>query len=205
MKKLILAFTIILSSFASHATLHIVNVWDGYFQFVDELNFSPDITIQLGDTVQWLPLDVPAMIHTITSTNIPSGAETFDQIWQAPGDTFFQYVPQIVGLYEYVCTPHEKSHGMVGSINVIGVVTEISDDLITESAFLIYPNPTAELIHFNSSNFDCPYKVFTLNGKILMSGTTKDIVNVSALSNGLYYIEIISDKRRIMKFTKQDR
>ena len=70
--------------------VHTVYVWDGYSQFV-----GADITIQLGDTVQWLPLDVPMMVHTITSTNIPSGAATFDQIWQAPADTFFQYRPTI--------------------------------------------------------------------------------------------------------------
>ena len=75
MKKIIIALGIILSSFTANATIHIVNVWDGYFKFVDEVNFSQDITIQLGDTVQWLPLDFPAMVHTITSTDIPLGAE----------------------------------------------------------------------------------------------------------------------------------
>ena len=117
MKKIFITLSIIISSFTSNATIHVVYVWDGYFQFLDA-----DITIQLGDTVQWLPLDVPAMVHTITSTNIPSGAATFDQIWQAPADTFFQYVPQIAGLYEYECTPHAPNMG--GSINVIGGVTE---------------------------------------------------------------------------------
>jgi len=65
--------------------------------FVDAVNFSQDLTIQLGDTVQWLPLDFPSMVHTITSTNIPLGAPTFDQIWQAHADPFFQYVPPIAG------------------------------------------------------------------------------------------------------------
>ena len=119
MKKLFIILSIILSSFTSKATVHVVLVWDGYYAFLDA-----NITIQLGDTVQWLPLDVPMMVHTITSTNIPAGAASFDQIWQAPADTFFQYVPQIAGLYEYECTPH-ISFGMVGSINVIGGVNGI--------------------------------------------------------------------------------
>ena len=58
------------------------------------------------------------MVHTITSSNIPIGANSFDQIWQAPADTFFQYIPQVEGFYEYVCTPH-ISFGMTGSFNVI--------------------------------------------------------------------------------------
>ncbi len=96
MKNILIILSIILSSFTSKATIHIVNVWDGYFEFT-----PADITIQLGDTVQWLPLGggAPSIVHTITSTNIPLGAATFDQIWQAPADTFFQYVPQLLGLY----------------------------------------------------------------------------------------------------------
>ena len=198
MKNILIILCIILSTFTSKAQIHIVYVWDGYSQFVDA-----DITIQLGDTVQWLPLDVPMMVHTITSTNIPSGAVTFDQIWQAPADTFFQYVPQIAGLYEYECTPHAQ-FGMVGSINVIGGVTGITDVASTESNMLIiYPNPTTDFIHFTESSFVYPYKIFTAMGKLVLSGTTNEIVNVSTLSNGIYHIQIVGDKPRIMKFIKQ--
>ncbi len=203
MKKIFIILSIIISSFTSNATIHVVNVWDGYFKFVDAVNFSPDITIQLGDTVHWLPLDVPMMVHTITSTNIPSGAATFDQIWQAPADTFFQYIPQIAGLYEYECTPHAVQFGMVGSINVIGGVTGITNDVSTESNMLIYPNPTTDFIHFTESSFVYPYKIYTPMGKLALSGTTSEIVNVSMLSNGIYHVQIVGDKLRIMKFIKQ--
>ena len=197
MKKLFIILSIILSSFTSKATVHVVLVWDGYYAFLDA-----NITIQLGDTVQWLPLDVPMMVHTITSANIPAGAASFDQIWQAPADTFFQYVPQIAGLYEYECTPH-ISFGMVGSINVIGGVNGITDDASSENDLLIYPNPTVDFIYFNEPSFVYPYKIFTSNGKLVMSGTSNDIINVSTLKNGIYHIEIIGDKPRILKFVKQ--
>ena len=71
------------------ATIHEILVWDGYMQFMPS-----DLTsVQLGDTIEWHPLDVPTMVHTVTSSNIPIGAIPFDQIWQAPADTFFQYIP----------------------------------------------------------------------------------------------------------------
>jgi len=57
------------------------------------------------------------MSHTITSNNIPTGAVPFDQVWQMPADTFFQYIPQVAGLYEYVCTPHIPN-GMIGEFTV---------------------------------------------------------------------------------------
>ncbi len=197
MKKAIFTLSVIFLSFTSQATIHIVDVWDGYFQFI-----SQDITIQLGDTVQWLPLDVPTMIHTITSTNIPAGAEAFDQIWQAPADTFFQYIPQIAGLYEYECTPHAESYGMIGSINVLGVVSGVSDVESFENDLHVYPNPTVDFIQFNKSNFVYPFKIFTPKGELVLAGTTNDIINVSTLANGLYHIQIVGKKPRNLSFIK---
>jgi len=113
MKKLLLAF-FILSSFNSKGTIHTIGVWGGYYEFV-----PASITIQLGDTLEWEPFAglLPMMLHTITSDNIPVGAVSFDQVWQMPADTFFQYIPQVAGLYQYVCTPHIPN-GMIGEFTV---------------------------------------------------------------------------------------
>ena len=123
MKKL-LFILIILSSFYVKGDIHQIQVWNGYYQFLP----SNNITVQLGDTVQWVQLDPPTMTHTITSDNIPNGAIPFDQIWQLPADTFFQYIPQVVGLYQYVCTPHIP-FGMIGEFTVVnGPQTYVPDD-----------------------------------------------------------------------------
>jgi len=125
MKKLLFILCII-SSFNSKGAIHQIQVWNGYFQFLPPNN----ITVQLGDTIQWIPLDPPTMTHTITSDNIPSGAVPFNQVWQMPADTFFQYIPQVAGLYQYVCTPHIPN-GMIGEFTVTNganVQTYIPDD-----------------------------------------------------------------------------
>ena len=83
MRKLLLLLFIV-SSFNSKGTIHQIQVWNGYYQFLPPNN----ITVQLGDTIQWIPLDPPTMTHTITSDNIPAGAAAFNQIWQLPSDTF---------------------------------------------------------------------------------------------------------------------
>ena len=120
-KGLLILF--ILSSFNSTGTIHKIGVWGGYYQFV-----PASITIQLGDTLQWEPFAglLPMMLHTITSDNIPSGAAPFDQVWQMPADTFFQYIPQVAGLYQYVCTPHIPN-GMIGEFTVINGTTAINE------------------------------------------------------------------------------
>ena len=123
-KGLLILF--ILSSFNSKGTIHQIQVWSGYMQFLPPNN----IIVQLGDTIQWTPLDPPTMSHTITSNNIPAGAVSFDQVWQMPADTFFQYIPQVVGLYQYVCTPHIPM-GMIGEFTVVNgsaTLTYVPDD-----------------------------------------------------------------------------
>ena len=122
MKKLLLILLII-SSFNSKGTIHKIGVWGGYYEFV-----PANITIQLGDTLQWEPFAglLPMMLHTITSDNIPVGAVSFDQVWQMPADTFFQYIPQVAGLYEYVCTPHIPN-GMIGEFTVIDGTVAIKE------------------------------------------------------------------------------
>ena len=124
MKKLILILFII-SSFNWKGTIHKIGVWGGYYEFV-----PASITIQLGDTLQWEPFAglLPMMLHTITSDNIPSGAAPFDQVWQMPADTFFQYIPQVAGLYQYVCTPHIPN-GMIGEFTVINGTTAINEHI----------------------------------------------------------------------------
>ena len=197
MKKLIILFCFSLLTFASFATIHIVRVWDGYYQFI-----SADITIQLGDTVQWLPLDVPSSVHTITSTNIPSGADSFDQIWQAPADTFFQYVPQIAGLYQYVCTPH-VSFGMVGSITVLNGTSAIPDNNPAPDELGIYPNPSTGIIRFTESATLFDYNVYNTGGKILLSDKRENFLDISGLPNGVYFLEITGNEPKTFSIIKK--
>ena len=111
-KSILIVILSVVSVLNLKSEIHTILVWDGYMQFLPST-----INIELGDTIHFLPLDPPIMMHTITSTNIPSGATSFDVIWKAPADTFFQYIPAYAGTYDYVCTPH-ISMGMVGSIVV---------------------------------------------------------------------------------------
>jgi plastocyanin len=194
--KFIYSFILFITlSISAKATIHVINVWDGYFQFV-----PTEITIQLGDTIQWLPLDSPAAVHTITSTDIPVGAEEFDQIWQTPADTFFQYVPQYVGVYNYVCTPHEISFNMIGSFTVEGANTIKENSL---SSFILSPNPATNYISFGDENTGLPYKIFGLDGKEYLSGYTEKEIDISSLQNEAYLIQIISTKTEIFRFIKQ--
>ncbi len=201
MKKWILIFAIICYTQTSQATIHKMLVWDGYFKFVEAVTFQSDITIQLGDTVQWLPLDIPSMVHTITSTSIPAGAASFDQIWQAPADTFFQYVPQMIGLYQYECTPHAVSFGMVGSITVINGPSSVNETSFPK--LVAYPNPAKDVIRINRTGYAIDYMIYDSFGEIKLSGITVNTIDISSLDSGLFFLRISGTKPQILKILKQ--
>ena len=195
MKNKMLAILLLLSSFSGKTTIHEIMVWNGYMQFLPS-----SLEMQLGDTVHWLPLDFPTMMHTITSTNIPEGAEAFDELWQAPADTFFQYIPAVTGLYEYVCTPHIPM-GMVGSFTVLPPVAGgIKDSW--ENDMLVYPNPTSDILYLRSVPKDYRFRLWNKKGIEVMSGKIDESINVSKLNKGSYVIEIIGDRPRVFSFKK---
>jgi plastocyanin len=167
-KGLLILF--ILSSFNSKGTIHKIGVWGGYYEFV-----PASITIQLGDTIEWEPYFgmLPTMLHTITSDNIPIGAVSFDQVWQMPADTFFQYIPQVVGLYQYVCTPHIPN-GMIGEFTVnngSNTQTYVPDDYFEQELInLGYDNILDDFVITSSIDTVTKLDIFNVFGIVDMTG-----------------------------------
>jgi len=195
MKNLITLILILSLSIPSKANIHEIFVWNGYMQFLPS-----SLTVQLGDTIQWLPLDHPTMVHSITSTNIPVGASTFDQVWQAPADTFFQYIPQVVGLYEYECTPHAPNMG--GSFEVIDSTNNIIEN--NKNLLLVYPNPTHELITIDIETYNGPFEIeiYDLKGRLLETTKSRKI-SLKNYSKGIYMFKVsygdITEEVRVIK------
>ena len=178
------------------ATIHEILVWDGYMQFMP----SNLTSVQLGDTIEWHPLDVPTMVHTVTSSNIPIGAIPFDQIWQAPADTFFQYIPIKIGLYEYVCTPHIPN-GMTGRFNVEDTTLSSINISLNRNPF-IFPNPANDIIHFSSEYINLEFDIYNFSGKLVLSGISSCNFNVSKLPTGIFYMVVYAEEPEKFKFIK---
>ena len=94
-------------------------------EMIDKLRFVPtEITIKVGDTVKWL--NIGSIPHTVTadprrapnSRNIelPDGAEAFDSGW-VMGKQWFRYTFSELGVYRYICLPHERAP-MLGTVIV---------------------------------------------------------------------------------------
>ena len=193
-KKLVIIPLLLVLYSPLKATVHEILVWDGYMQFMP----SNLTSVKLGDTIEWHPLDVPTMVHTVTSINIPIGAIPFDQIWQAPSDTFFQYIPSQIGLYEYVCTPHIPN-GMIGRFNVEDSSVSVNNDL-SNTKPILFPNPANDIIHFSSEFINLEFNIYNLSGKLVLSGVSSNNLNISKLPIGIFYLTVYAKEPRKIKF-----
>ena len=144
MKKvlsLLFMFTFIAVSYAQE--LHTI--------FTNPYNlFIPGyLEVNSGDTIrfQWDGISYP---HTTTSSNIPLGAIPWDSDL-SPDNPSFDLVLTVVGLYDYVCTPHQDM-GMVGQINVLPVESD-SDilgnwlvDSMTANMVMVFDEETLAIL-----------------------------------------------------------
>jgi plastocyanin len=62
-----------------------------------------DITIKLGDTVEWVNRD--GVSHTATSTSTPAGGASFDSGLMGNSDSF-SFTPSVTGTWVYFCEVH---------------------------------------------------------------------------------------------------
>jgi len=75
------------------------------------LNYVPvTVTVANGGTVVWTNNDPSP--HTVTSTNVPSGASTFDS-GNMNANATYSHKFTVAGTYQYVCSYHPWMHGTV--------------------------------------------------------------------------------------------
>jgi hypothetical protein len=59
----------------------------------------------------------------------------------------------------------------------------------------IYPNPAKNIVSIKANSSNSNYKIFSVEGKIVMEGVVKNyfsLVNISKLNSGFYFIHVIN-------------
>jgi len=184
------------------ATKHRISVQD--YQFTPK--YTPNV--KLGDTIRWYWLNG---MHTTTSDTIPPGAAT----WNHPidiNDTFFEYIPTVVGGYGYICNIHYLSNGMAGGYTVISTAGISNKN--PEPAFSIYPNPVFSNLFVRVESTDSyirDLKIYDLSGIMIREvnfttspGISDKTIDLSGLNPGIYLLEFVDnhDKQYCRKVTK---
>ena len=138
----------------------------------------------------------------------PSETGWKDVVLVLPGDsvkfiTKFTTFADNTTPYMYHChLLHHEDDGMMGSFLVIDTTTTGIADFDLESKFSIYPNPTNSILNINAPvNKLFSVNIFNTLGEKVYSAN--QIANcqlpVANWSNGLYFIQITSDKQTFTK------
>lgn len=68
-----------------------------------------------------------------------------------------------------------------------------------ETQLTLYPNPTTDVINFNSNSEISKISVFSLDGQLMASNAKETSINVSNLSHGYYIVHIELDNTIVTK------
>jgi plastocyanin len=174
------------------ASIYVINTQD--------YTFSPSSisTVMTGDTLRWVWVNGS---HTTTSVSIPSGAASWDHPINSTS-TSFDYVPTMVGTYNYHCSIH-FAMGMTGSFTV----SPLGVPPLPEISFLIYPNPFIDNIHIRvtpDKGYIRDLKIYDPAGRILdeLTFTTDDginerTINLAEMPQGILFLYFLDNNNNV--------
>jgi plastocyanin len=89
---------------------------------VSNFAFTPSNlpNVNVGDTIRWQWV---SGVHTTTSSSIPAGAATWDNLISSTAQVY-EYKVTVSGTYNYVCTPHLP--GMIATFVASGVLPTLN-------------------------------------------------------------------------------
>ena len=157
------------------------------------------------------PTDKLGMFNTSADTNGNSYAIIYHTIDE--GNTWTSVPDSIQGLLQSTLhAPTPNDAWIVGSAGKIykGVPNNIGVDENFLATMRVYPNPAKEILNINlgeNNNTALNYRIIDITGKTLVEGAlteTTQTVNISGLSQGVYFISIANDNGGVktMKFNK---
>lgn len=115
-------------------------------------------------------------------------------------DTIVNYVrPTAESNYDITWTSTDPAIGLViGGYMKIGLAesfTSIKTDKAAGNTYSVYPNPSKGSVHIrsNGTNKNANFEVLDMTGKIVQTGSVRDmdnLINTSNLAKGMYFIKI---------------
>lgn len=166
------------------------------------IEFTPSqVTIQQGDTVHWFNVQGNHSINGSLSA-YPDNPEPFG-IGVGIGWTY-SHVFDIAGVYNYHCDPH-VSVGMTGVV-IVEEITTGTADLSSAATFELYPMPASDrvVLRFQEaavSQLATPQVVlYDQLGRKKSSvevTSNREVMDVSRFPSGLYFLQLVDDKRVI--------
>ncbi|MCI3936993.1 T9SS type A sorting domain-containing protein [Chryseobacterium aahli] len=161
---------------------------NSFGQLGNSSNNPSSIPIQIGNGTNWIQLS--------NGFNYSAALNSNNELWLSGQNNFGQI-----------------GNGNTTNINTLQILNNSCNNLdlqeqnTSENYLTIYPNPARQFININYSNTDKvqDVSIFDASGKKALNFKNKQSkIDISSLSQGLYYITVdINNKTTIKKFIKQ--
>lgn len=168
--------------------------------------FNPaTINISIGDDVNFVlagshnAIEISqATWNANGTTPLPGGFQT------AFGGGAVTSSQLTVGTHWYICENHASS-GMKGRI-IVGSLGLQENQLLFP--ITVFPNPATDFITIKSNDevVDSKYSIVDESGRVVLSGklyNSTSSINISQLTNGIYFFQINEKKRKSVKLIKK--
>jgi photosystem II stability/assembly factor-like uncharacterized protein len=96
--------------------------------------------------------------------------------------------------YIFVGSDHSISRAKISDL-----ITSVEEKPLTNSSFLLYPNPAQEYLEISNLKEESNFQIFSIEGILQLEGRTFGRVDVSELAFGMYYIRIGDEVLRFVK------
>ncbi len=164
-----------------------------------EVYQGQEVTLQMDSTV----------VCDNGGSFFPGGGFPFGGQYTGPGITGNIFDPAAVGPGTYTITYTYVDPGDCTNASATDEITVDICDFIFENEFAVtvYPTATSDVLNIVCTQ-TFAYDVRDVRGSLIISGksnTTMEMLNLSALSKGVYLLKIISDKtENVIRFEKID-
>ncbi|MGB4969762.1 MAG: T9SS type A sorting domain-containing protein [Saprospiraceae bacterium] len=103
-------------------------------------------------------------------------------------------------VYDFYGNPFSVSARSIGAIEYGGVVNTDSH-LVSGTNFKIqiYPNPSQDYIFVTQTSKESFFEIFSFAGVKVLDGTTNQIIQISNLASGIYYLKLNSQVFKLFK------
>ncbi len=158
---------------------------------------SPSISV----TVNPLPTLTVSSSGSIcagqSATLMASGANTYT--WLPAGAGSVTIVnPSVTTVYTVTGQSAAGCQNTATITQVVVVCTGISESLLSNEAYLLYPNPASHKVYINRTDKNIPIKLFNGLGQIVLeTNINNQGIDTESLPDGIYFIEI--NKNEIQK------
>lgn len=169
----------------------------GYYKFLPQNNDTMVFSISLyhnGDVVSSATLSDNSTVSDWTSFSILLPEYTTADSAQIGFSAFYSELGLLPG------GPYGNSILQIDNLSFDNLITGISEQDSENTAWLLYPNPASDIIKVNIDNMihtDLMLNIYTITGTLVKSEllvNSNRQMNIEDLNNGVYMVEIKSEK-----------